>query len=101
MSAVNQNTVTVKIMDKEYKVHCPLDKVSDLKQAANTLDEKMREVRKKTVGLDNIAILTALNFSYELLNQQQEKDAYIKDMNSKITKLCDRISAQIGEADSK
>ncbi len=84
-------------MDKEYKVHCPLDKINDLKKAANLLDEKMRDVRRKTVGLDNIAVLTALNFSYELLVQQEEKDAYIKEINRKVTKLCDRITTQLDQ----
>ena len=39
------NTITVKVLDREFKVKCPIDKVSELQKSARHLDSKMREIR--------------------------------------------------------
>jgi len=74
------NTVSVSLMGKEYMIACPVGAEEQLLQAAQQLDEKMKEIRgaSKTVGLERIAILAALHISHELLqhnNQQDEHNA--------------------------
>jgi cell division protein ZapA len=67
------NTVTVKILDKEYQVACPDDQEAELVVSAKYLDKQMRGIRDtgKVIGLERIAVMAALNISYELLQASE------------------------------
>ncbi len=64
--------VSVRVLDKEYQVACPAEERSDLLDSAEYLDAKMREVRDtgKVVGLDRIAVISALNIANELIKMR-------------------------------
>lgn len=68
---MSANTVTVNILDKDYQVACPPDQERALIDAARHLDKQMRSVRDsgKVIGLERIAVMVALNMTYELLNK--------------------------------
>ena len=70
-------TVTVKILDKEYQVACPKDQEAELSVSAKYLDKQMRGIRDtgKVIGLERIAVMAALNISYELLQASEQSDA--------------------------
>jgi len=63
------NTVTVQILEKEYQVACPQEQEAELVTSAKYLDKQMRGIRDtgKVIGLERIAVMAALNISYELL----------------------------------
>ena len=63
-------TVTVEILDKEYQVACPPEQEQALTAAAKHLDQQMRDIRAtgKVIGLERVAIMAALNLSYDLLS---------------------------------
>ncbi len=66
------NNVTILVLDKEYQVHCPPDQRDALVRAALELDQRMRTIRQggNVIGLERIAIMAALNLSYDLLDAQ-------------------------------
>jgi cell division protein ZapA len=68
------NTVTVQILDKDYQVACPDDQQAELVVSANYLDKQMRSIRDtgKVIGLERIAVMAALNISYELLQASEQ-----------------------------
>lgn len=68
------NTVTVNILDKEYQVACPDDQQAELVVSAKYLDKQMRSIRDtgKVIGLERIAVMAALNISYELLQASEQ-----------------------------
>jgi len=68
------NTVTVKILDKEYQVACPEEQEAELVVSAKYLDKQMRSIRDsgKVIGLERIAVMAALNISYELLQASEQ-----------------------------
>ena len=70
------NTVTVKILDKEYQVACPADQEAELTVSAKYLDKQMRNIRDtgKVIGLERIAVMAALNISHELLQASEQGD---------------------------
>ncbi|MCB1687841.1 MAG: cell division protein ZapA [Halioglobus sp.] len=86
------NTVTVKILDKDYQVACPEEQEAELVVSAKYLDKQMRGIRDsgKVIGLERIAVMAALNISYELLqaSSQSESDAAggdsLKRLNRKL-----------------
>lgn len=87
------NTVTVHILDKEYQVACPENQESELASSAKYLDKQMRSIRDtgKVIGLERIAVMAALNISFELLqastqgnSAQGNGGAALKQLNSKL-----------------
>ena len=71
------NTVSVKILEKEYQVACPEGQEDDLANSAKYLDRQMRKIRDtgKVIGAERIAVMAALNISYELLQASQGSGA--------------------------
>lgn len=67
-------TVTVEILGKPYQVNCPPEQEIMLIEAAKELDTRMKEMKYKgqVVGLERIAVITALNLSYELLRTERQ-----------------------------
>lgn len=70
-SSGSAKTVLVRILDKEYQVACPPEQAQDLLAAARQLDAQMRTIRDsgKVIGLERIAVMVALNSTYELLKR--------------------------------
>ena len=70
------NTVTVRILDKDYQVACPAEQEAELIVSAKYLDKQMRSIRStgKVVGIERIAVMAALNISYELLQASDHAD---------------------------
>ncbi len=68
--SVGENGVTIRLLEKEFRVACPKEEEQALLEAAVYLDKQMRQIRThgRVVGIDRIAIMAALNVSYELLN---------------------------------
>ncbi|AKH68474.1 cell division protein ZapA [Spongiibacter sp. IMCC21906] len=89
---MNQNTVVVKILDKEYQVACPTDEQAPLMRAAQHLDQQMRHIRTsgKVIGLERIAVMAALNISYELLTVKAE-GAPNKNEAATVERISERI----------
>ncbi len=83
-------TVQVRILDKEYQVQCPPDEKAALQNSAQLLDERMREARKSgsVIGLERIAVMVALNLSYDLT--KAEAGASAVDTNKKALSRIDR-----------
>jgi cell division protein ZapA len=87
------NTVTVNILDKEYQVACPEEQEAALIISAKYLDKQMRGIRQsgKVIGLERIAVMAALNISYELLQASEQggpgekaAEAEVLNLNRKI-----------------
>ena len=67
-------TITVKILDKEYQVSCNANEVEELRQSANYVHDKMREVKKSSsvVGLERLAIMVSLNIANDFLREKEK-----------------------------
>ena len=68
---MSNDTVIVKLLDKDYQVACPEGQRDALAQSASYLDQQMRSIRAngKVIGLERIAVMAALNISNELLQR--------------------------------
>jgi len=67
------HTVSVRILDKDYQVACPEEQQAELIVSAKYLDKQMRSIRDtgKVIGVERIAVMAALNISYELLQASE------------------------------
>lgn len=74
---MSAQTVVVKILGKDYQVACPPGQQEALQKSASYLNQQMTTIRQhgKVIGLERIAVMAALNISYELLqsNDQPKK----------------------------
>jgi cell division protein ZapA len=86
--------LTIKIMDKEYRIGCPEEEKDNLRASADLLNEKLNEIKQQgsVIGSERIAIMTALNMSHEILHSQSitserdELDERIDAISERITK---------------
>ena len=76
-------------MDKDYQVSCGPDEVTALRQSAQYLDEKMREIKSSSnvFGLDRLAVMAALNIANDLLSQTQKTTDVTTSQRSEIQLL--------------
>lgn len=90
---VEQNIISVKILDRSYKIKCPPEQAQALQKAANYVNEQIRKIRQ-TVNInstEHITIVTALNICHELMQLRKQKNNYIDVMNQRIQNLQRRI----------
>lgn len=92
------DNVTILVLDKEYQVHCPPDQREALVRAALELDQRMRTIRQggNVIGLERIAIMAALNLSYDLLDAQHrvsEGEANSEDLERLDNKVFQALQA--------
>ncbi|MDB6096249.1 MAG: cell division protein ZapA [Francisellaceae bacterium] len=85
--------VSVKILSKEFQVACPKGSEAQLFDAAQYLDNQMREIRNtgKVIGTERIAVMAALNIAHELLSYRQQKDNYVQHLSDKLQNLQNKI----------
>ncbi len=70
---MSNDSIFVKILDKDYQVACPPGQEKALLESARALDERMRQIRNtgSVIGLERIAVMAGLNLSHELLEAKQ------------------------------
>jgi cell division protein ZapA len=96
----DQARVSVRIMDKEYVVACPYDERSALLDAAEFLNARMREIRDsgKVVGLDRIAVMSALNLAHEFLRIKDRESKVDSGAGQRVRVLRERVESALGKA---
>ena len=84
--------VDVSIMGRDFTVSCTEEERPGLINAVNFLDKKMRDIRDsgKVIGVERIAMMTALNLAYELLNSKSG-DIDVGDIKRRIVSMQDQI----------
>jgi len=94
----NQDSLTISVLDKEYRVACPPEEKDSLKASASMLNEKLGEIKEKgtVIGSERIAIMAALNLSHEILNGRTLENEHT-DLNERITRLSERIDNTMRE----
>lgn len=99
MSEDRVTRVSVRLLDREYQVACPADQRSALLDSAEYLDSKMREVRDsgKVVGLDRIAVISALNLANELIALRRTGSAVDGDIGAKLRSLRERVETALAK----
>ena len=85
--------VTVRILDKEYRVACEPPEQEGLIESARMLDQRMREIRQtgRVIGTDRIAVMAALNIAHELIQHRQVKGRTDEEVERRLVNLQDRI----------
>jgi cell division protein ZapA len=87
-------TISVHLLDKDYKIACPPDEQEALYRAARSLDARLRAIRDggNVVGLERIVVMAALNLSYELqaANERSASNGLDDDLLQSLADKVDR-----------
>jgi cell division protein ZapA len=92
--------IKVNILDKEYLVACQEDEKDELLASAKYLNDKMITIREsgKVVGIDRIAVMTALNLAHEIVGAggsgsgtgPDSCGARVRKLNKKVEKALEK-----------
>ena len=85
--------MTVMILDREYQFTCTAEQRADLREAAELLDGRMREIKASgnLMALERIAVMTALNMSDEIIKLRKEGVARAETVDQRIRMLADEL----------
>lgn len=91
--------VSLKILDKEYVVACPVDERDGLIAAAEYLSSKMQAIREggKMVSGERLLVMTALNITHELLQYRQGKAYDKSQVGDELQRLKDKIDRALAD----
>jgi cell division protein ZapA len=94
--------VSVRILEKDYHVSCPVSERPALLDSAEYLNRKMREIRDsgKVVGLDRIAVMAALNIVNELLQARGHDEGIENDLAARLKAMRERVESAITRGQS-
>jgi len=95
---VSSTGLSIKIMDKEYRVACPPEEQESLRASADFLNDKLNEIRGKgsIIGTERIAIMAALNLAHELIGSQDYQDGY-DSLDARVGNLQKKIDIALRE----
>jgi|SRR5690606_12425548 cell division protein ZapA len=90
---MSNETVFVKILDKEYQVACPREERQALIESAQLLDDRMKAIKNSgaVIGLERIAVMAALNLSHELLQARSTTSKGSQGNPAELQRLSDKI----------
>lgn len=95
-------TVTLRLLDKEYRVACSLEERKTLLASAELVNEKMQEIRNtgKVLGADRVAVMAAINLAHELLAHRETQEVQgAQSISRRIRSLQQRIEAALTEGE--
>jgi cell division protein ZapA len=89
--------VSVRILEKEYQIACPMEERAALLDSAEYLSHEMRKIREtgKVIGLDRIAVMAALNMAHELLKARARVSTVDVDVVQRIRQLRERVESSL------
>jgi len=96
-------TMDIKLLERNYKVACPIGQESALQQAADALNERLEETKERTqlTNVEQLAVMTALNLCHEWIQDQNEQSAKTAKLEEKIQLLQATIEQAMSEQRSQ
>jgi len=81
--------VTVRIMEKEYKISCPEGEHEALIASAKHVNENMQRIREggKALGAERIAVMAAINIAHELMSASPATNEDTSEISARLDNL--------------
>jgi cell division protein ZapA len=89
--------VSVRILEKDYFIACPQEERADLLDAAQLLNQRMREVREtgKVIGTDRIAVMVALNLANDMLKLKSRSTGVDDSLLPRVRSLREKVDRSL------
>lgn len=90
--------LSVRILDREYRMACSEGEQAELEEAARLLDQRMREIKRnaKLLSADRVAVLAGLELAHELLKLQNERKTAHSLDEARLAALRERLDRVLG-----
>ncbi|GIU28072.1 cell division protein ZapA [Shewanella colwelliana] len=100
---MSSHAIEISLLGRTYSIACPIGQEDALRHVATKLEKQLSTLRARTNNLsrEEIAIMAALNIGYELLEEQQKNQDYIKQMDDKIGLLQSTLESALVERSTK
>lgn len=102
---MSENILAVKVYGREYRIKCPPEQATELKKAANHLDEQMQKIangsQNNHTTADNIAVVAALNICHEMMNMVKQRNNFVDNINQRLHQIQQRITKSLDSTDKK
>jgi len=87
--------VSIRILDREFTIGCPLDEREALQSAAQLLDARMRGIRgeNRMAAFDRVAVIAALNLAAEVHQFRRELEGRDVDVAGGLSELNRKLEA--------
>ena len=94
---MNQEIITLRLLDKEHQIKCDRTQVETLKSAAILLTQKVKqEQNKHQLSLANATLLTALNLCGEqITNDKETLNTFSNEQKDALSALNQQIELTI------
>ena len=98
----DREVLTVRILDKEYRISCPPEERESLVAAARELNERMRNMRDsaKVLGAERMAVMAALNVIHECEQTTTRQAGTLDSARETVRKLESKLDAAIGRREN-
>lgn len=86
--------VTVRILEKDYKISCPATEHESLIASAKHVHDSMQKIRDggKALGAERIAVMAAINIAHELFNTRTNNvESEVLDRIDVLQKAVDKV----------
>src|SRR5438477_12109725 len=89
----------IELLGKRYPIRCLEAEASILQKAAEYLNQSMLAVQEsgKTINLERIAIISALNITRNLFESENEKEKLLNEVNHNITRLGEKMDCALNK----
>lgn len=93
-------TARIRILDKDYTVRCRPEEEGALQESARYLSGRMEDAQAsgRSLSHDRVAVMTALNITFEYLKLRQEKETLEATFNEGLERIVNRLA---GAADTQ
>ncbi len=97
-----REVLTVRILDKDYRISCPPEERESLIVAAGELNQRMRDMRgdTKVLGAERMAVMVALNAIHEREQAASKQAGVLDAARSKVLQIEAKLDAAIGRREN-
>ena len=98
----DREVLTLRILDKEYRISCPSEERESLVAAAHELNERMQHMRgsAKVLGAERMAVMAALNVIHEREQSASVQLGVLDAAREAVDRLEGKLDAAIGRRES-
>ena len=98
----DREVLTVRILDKEYRISCPPEERESLVEAARELNERMRNMRDSTkvLGAERMAVMAALNVIHECEQVTSKQVGVLDSARETVRDLESKLDAAISRREN-
>ncbi len=90
-------SVDVQIMDKDYRISCPVREKDALMSSVRMVNKRINEVQKSgsVLGAERLAVMAALHIANELINSRSSEGMHSQAVSDRLQSLQSRVESAL------